>query len=373
MGSNDPHLASASQFLFTCAAFVVVVAGMRAAEAIIVPFLLSVFIAIISAPPLFWLEHRGLPRLLAMLCVIVLIIATTIGITALIGNSINDFSRDLPLYKDRINDQAIALISWIEGSGMQIPLTSQEMLSKVQPGDAIQLVGDLFNGFSSVLTNTFLILITVIFILFETASFPRKFHAIVGDPKLAMQKFDRFTDNIKRYLAIKTIASLVTALVISLWLILLGVDFPIIWGLLAFMLNYVPNIGSIIAAVPAVLFALVQLGTGVALWTAVGYVVTNIVIGSMIEPRYMGRGLGLSALVVFLSLVFWGWVLGPVGMFLSVPLTMMLKIGLESREDTHWIAVLLGSGSEPDLSSNAERRANHRDPMYALIETTPDD
>jgi AI-2 transport protein TqsA len=115
-----------------------------------------------------------------------------------------------------------------------------------------------------------------------------------------------------------------------------------LWGLLAFALNYVPNIGSIIAAVPAVLLSIVQLGVLKALVVAAGYAGINMVMGSFLEPRFMGRGLGLSTLVVFLSLLFWGWVLGPVGMLLSVPLTMTAKIALESRDDTRWIAVLLG-------------------------------
>ena len=115
-----------------------------------------------------------------------------------------------------------------------------------------------------------------------------------------------------------------------------------LWGTLAFLLNYVPNIGSIIAAIPALLLALVQLGPGAVLWSAIGYLVVNNLVGNVIEPRFMGRGLGLSTLVVFLSLVFWGWVLGPVGMFLSVPLTMTLKIALDSSEETRWIAILLG-------------------------------
>ena len=118
-----------------------------------------------------------------------------------------------------------------------------------------------------------------------------------------------------------------------------------------------PNIGSIIAAVPAMLFAAVQLGPGAALWSAGGYLVVNVVVGSIIEPRFMGRrfmGLGLSALVVFLLLVFRGWVLGPVGIFLSVPLTIMIKIALDSRPDTHWIAMLLGPESaEEELAERA--------------------
>ena len=330
----------AASILLTAAAFVVVVAGMRAAESIVVPFLLSVFIAIISAPSLFWLERKGLPRWLAMLIVIGAIIAAAIGVTALVGTSIREFSRDLPEYRARINAQVVPLVEWLRAKGMSIP--TGEYMSYFEPGAAVQLVADLLNGFGRVLGNAFLIFLTVVFILFETSSFPRKFQAVANDPDHALDRFAVFRENVKRYLVIKTAASLGTGAVIGLWLAVLGVDYPVLWGLLAFLLNYVPNIGSIIAAVPAVLFATVQLGPGAALWSAAGYLVVNVVVGSIIEPRFMGRGLGLSTLVVFLSLVFWGWVLGPVGMFLSVPLTMMIKIALDSRPDTHWIAVLLG-------------------------------
>ena len=326
--------------LLTAAAFVVVVAGMRAAESIVVPFLLSIFIAIISAPPLFWLERKGLPRWLAMLIVICSIIAVGFGVTALVGTSIREFSANLPEYRDRINSQVLPLLEWLGARGLAFP--AGEYLSYLEPGAAVQLVADLLNGFGRVLGDAFLIFLTVMFILFEAASFPHKFRAVADDPDRELDRFAVFRENVKRYLVIKTAASLGTGVAIGLWLAVLGVDYPMLWGLLAFLLNYVPNIGSIIAAVPAVLFAAIQLGPGTALWSAAGYLVVNILVGSVIEPRFMGRGLGLSALVVFLSLVFWGWVLGPVGMFLSVPLTMMCKIALDSRPDTHWIAVLLG-------------------------------
>ena len=168
-----------------------------------------------------------------------------------------------------------------------------------------------------------------------------------------MGHFKDFTESVNRYLALKTMFSLLTGVVIWIWLAILGVDFSLLWGLVAFLLNFVPNIGSIIAAIPAVLMALIQLGMGSALLTSLGYVVVNVVVGSIIEPKFMGRGLGLSTLVVFLSLVFWGWVLGPVGMVLSVPLTMILKIALESNEDTRWVAILLGS-VPPDVDLKAK-------------------
>ena len=158
----------------------------------------------------------------------------------------------------------------------------------------------------------------------------------------------------RRYLAIKSLMSLGTGAAVWLWLTILGVDYPVLWGLLAFLLNYVPNIGSIIAAVPAVLLALVQLGPAEAAWAAAGYLAVNVLFGNVLEPRFMGRGVGLSALVVFLSLVFWGWVLGPVGMFLSVPLTITAKIALAASDETRWAAVLLGTGGEAAASDGPE-------------------
>ena len=351
----------AASALLTAAAFVVVVAGMRAAESIVVPFLLSIFIAIISAPPLFWLERKGLSRWLAMLIVIGAIIAVGVGVTALVGTSIRDFSRDLPEYRARINAQVLPLLEWLRAKGVGVQ--TGDYMSYFEPGAAVQLVADLLNGFGKVLGNAFLIFLTVVFILFETASFPRKFSAVSDDPEHALDRFAVFRDNVKRYLVIKTVASLGTGTAIGLWLAVIGVEYPVLWGLLAFLLNYVPNIGSIIAAVPAVLFAAIQLGPGAAVWSAVGYFAVNIVVGSIVEPRFMGRGLGLSALVVFLSLVFWGWVLGPVGMFLSVPLTMMFKIALDSRPDTHWIAVLLGPEGDAaeELAARAPDSASETD------------
>lgn len=352
----------ATGILMTAAAFVIVVAGMRAAEAIIVPFLLSIFLAIISAPPLFWLERKNLPRWLAMLVVIAAIVFVGFAVTALVGTSINDFTKDIPFYKARLKEQFGGIIGWLAGHGFQI--SKDQIYGYVDPGKAMEMVGKLFNGFGGVLANSFLIFLTVIFILFEAHSFPRKLRAVVSDPENQLARFEHFTRNLKRYLAIKTLSSLGTGIGIGIWLWVLGVEYPVLWGMLAFLLNYVPNIGSIIAAVPAVLLAVVQLGPAHAAWAALGYLVVNVIFGNVIEPKFMGRGLGLSTLVVFLSLVFWGWVLGPVGMFLSVPLTMTAKIALDINEGTRWIAVMLGpeSRDEPEADAPASAQDDRADP-----------
>ena len=224
------------------------------------------------------------------------------------------------------------------------------------PGAAMKLVAALLNSLGNMLANGFLILMTVIFVLLEASSFPAKLHTVLGGPESSLVRFDNFISNVKHYMAIKTLVSLATGILVAIWLTVIGVDYALLWGLLTFALNYVPNIGSIIAAVPAVLLAIIQLGFMRAGAAAAGYVVINLLMGSVIEPRFMGRGLGLSTLVVFLSLIFWGWVLGPVGMLLSVPLTITAKIALDSRDETRWIAVLLGPEiiSKPKIETTDE-------------------
>jgi AI-2 transport protein TqsA len=198
----------------------------------------------------------------------------------------------------------------------------------------------------AMVANGLVILLTVIFIMLEAGQFEAKLRLIGGNEN-ALGNFRDIIGKIKAYMGLKALISAATGVLIAVLLALVGVDYPILWGTLAFMLNFIPNIGSLIAAVPAVLLALIQLDPLHALIVAVGYVVVNTLIGSVIEPKVMGRGLGLSTLVVFLSLIFWGALLGPVGMLLSIPLTIMVKIVLASQPNTRWIAVLLDSNDMP--------------------------
>jgi predicted PurR-regulated permease PerM len=330
----------AAHFLIVAACFVVVVAGMRAASSILVPFLLSMFIAIICAPPLFWMQRRGVPNALAVLSILVGIIVIGLLLAAFVGTSLNDFSKALPVYEKRLADMTAAVVSWLKHLGLEF--SGPVLTDYFDPGKAMKMAANTLAGLSGLLTNVFMILLTVIFILLEASGIPQKLRTALGDPEESMGQFRSVTESLNRYLGLKTVFSLATGVAIAIWLAILGVDFPLLWGLVAFLLNYVPNIGSIIAAIPAILLALIQLGVGPALLTCLGYVVVNVVFGSILEPKFMGRRLGLSTLVVFLSLVFWGWVLGPVGMVLSVPLTMIVKIAMESNEDTRWIAIMLG-------------------------------
>jgi predicted PurR-regulated permease PerM len=223
----------------------------------------------------------------------------------------------------------------------------------LQPSKLINLLGGVLRNLAAVLSNFLLIMLTMIFMLLEAASFPVKVRAAIGSRRFDAENMRQAVLQIQRYLGLKTVTSLTTGLLIGMWTAILGLEFAVVWGLLAFLLNYIPNIGSIVAAVPAVLLGLVQEGLAYAILVAIGYVVVNFAIGNFIEPWLMGRTLGLSTLVVFLSLVFWGWMWGSVGMLLSVPLTMIVKILLENTDDLKWMAVMLDSrrGAEKRLEA----------------------
>ena len=334
---------SALRVALGLASFIIIVAGMKAATTIIVPFLLSAFIAILCAPAINALKSKGLPMWLALTVVVFTVALTGTIIISILGSSIQSFSSQLPEYQAKLQAEVGKLSSWLSARGFS--WYDGELREYVNPGTALGFVGRVFNGLGNLLANGFLIFLTVMFLLFEGVALKEKMKQIAGDidDNQARQTSD-FLQSVNKYMAIKTMTSFGTGVLISLWMWLLGVDYALLWGLLAFLLNYIPNIGSIIAAIPAVILALVTAGPVIAAWVVVGYLLVNTLVGNILEPKYLGDRLGLSTLVVFLSLVFWGWVLGTTGMFLSVPLTMVLKLALESRPETHWIAVLLGTG-----------------------------
>lgn len=331
------------RIFLTLAAFVVVVAGMRAAQDLLVPFLLSLFIAIIVTPLLNWLRGKNIPTGVAVVLIILLILLAGFLVAVLVGSSLTDFSNSLPAYQEGLTIKTNEFLAFFEERGLKI--VDETFMEFIDPGAAMRLTSRLLTGLGNLLGDTFLILLIVVFMLLETAAFSAKLSRAVEPDSPGVDRTSVFLDNIKRYMVIKTWTSLGTGFIATIWLTAWGVDYAILWGLLTFLFNYIPNIGSIIAAIPPVLLALITLGPWTSLAIALGYLAINTGIGSFLEPRLMGQGLGLSTLIVFLSLIFWGWVLGPVGMILSIPLTMSMKIGLSSFNETQWLSALFDSSS----------------------------
>jgi len=327
--------------LLSAASIVVIIYGMQFASTILVPFLVAAFLSVICSPLMRYLRRWHIPVGLAVVIVVLAIIGILALVGVFVGGQIGEFTARLPFYEQQLNDK---LTGFAAQFGQEVSVS--ELLDQIEPASPMSLVANLFSGLQGLFADFFLIVFTVVFMLLEASSLPSKLRLVLASSRGDPEYFQRFTDGVQRYLGIKTIVSLVTGAAAGALTASFGLDFPLLWGLLAFLFNYVPSIGSLIAAIPAVVLALVQFGFPQAAMISAGYLAINITLGGVIEPRVVGRGLGLSTLVVFLSLVFWGWVFGPVGMLLSVPLTMTAKIALESSKRTASIAVLLGEAEK---------------------------
>lgn len=393
-GSNNNQ---ALKWLGGVAAFVIIVAGMRAASSLMVPFLLAAFLAVISAPPLHFLQRKGFPKILALLTVMSLatviflfgVIVVTTSMQEVVGKSdvyigrlkgmtdnvvrqIADIRLKLEEKLDRNKDNAkddseassqpVPPVTAETSSGQNFNSVgnqgTQDLENLFDASQVFTLFRRLLSSLSEVFGNAFMVILTLVFILLEGSGFSQKVLALSDRGEERLANLDGITLSIRQYVSIKTWLSLMTGGLITIWLYLIGMPYALMWGMLAFFFNFIPNIGSILAAIPAVLIALLEGEPGsfyLVINTTICFLVVNIVIGNVIEPRVMGQGLGLSTLIVFVSLVFWGWVFGPLGMLLSVPLTMIFKIILAGNQETRWLAILLSDNPEtlPPLNSQA--------------------
>lgn len=327
--------------LVAIASFIIIIGGLSLASSIVVPFLLAVFISIIVYPLLELMSKVHINRFFAFIILIGIcgsglwILGNVIA-TALLG-----FSADLPIYKAKIDIFIDNLVIYIkDNSNIDI---SNNILSFINIDKLITTTSNLIVQTGSIVTQSFLVFLLLAFILFEVQIFKDKVAYFALKNPLASDIASTFISNLKRYLAIKTISSIATGVIVWVFLILFDVPYAPLWAVLAFILNYIPTIGSIIAAIPAILVSLAVNDLSSTLWLTLIYLVLNIAIGNFIEPKFLGKELGISTLVVILSLLFWGFVFGIGGMFLAVPLTMSIKIALDANPKTKSISILLSN------------------------------
>ncbi len=341
------------RFLITLAAAFILTQGLRFAAPILLPIALAGFLAVICLPLVFWLARKRVPLNLAILAT-VLAAAGVFGLLILVGSQqLQALQTQVLLQIDAVRPHLDSLVQQIEA---WVPFIGEGELQEALLGLLnVATLTTLATGATtwalSFVSSTFLVFLILVFALSEAAVLPRKLSAISGDALGSDRRHLKIVDEVQGYLVIKTVVSLCTGFLLGLWTWVMGLDLPVLFGLIAFILNYVPTIGSIIAALPAVALALVQVDPVTASFVGIdiqgaavmvlGYLAVNIVLGNWLEPMLLGRRLGMSTLVVILSLVFWGWLWGPVGALLSVPLTMVVKIMLENTKDLRWIAVLI--------------------------------
>ncbi|RRZ89906.1 AI-2E family transporter [Erwinia sp. 198] len=343
---NAPQQEKMGQnMLLKMATLVVVLAGIKAASAILVPFLLALFLAIILNPLVTALMRRGVRRGMAISLVIAAVLVAFGLLVAMIAGSADEFSTVYPQLQQQMT-QRLAQLQHVVAP-FHINLSTNSLAARLDPNAIMGMATLILSQFSGALTNLVLLIMTVVFMLFEVHHLPYKLRFALINPKIRIAGLHKALKGVTHYLALKTLISLITGFSVWLVLMLLDVQFALMWGVVAFVLNYIPNIGPIIAGIPPMLQALLLNGVYEAALVAALFSAIHMVFGNMLEPRVMGKGLGLSSLVVFLSLIFWGWLLGPVGMLLSVPLTSVCKILMETTPGGSKLAILLGNGRPP--------------------------
>jgi predicted PurR-regulated permease PerM len=336
-----------ARLLFVLACLFIVVYGLRLASAILLPSALALFLAVLSLPVMLFLRKHRVPSGLAVLGTVLFNVAVVGLIILVASQSVSAFQSRLGVYARELD---ALYASWVQSIEARTGISVSQYLNTdlIDPGAVVDVARGAVGRAAQFLSTTFLVFLIMAFMLGEATVFPDKFRYITGD-RHGGDRLEKVVAEVQTYLGIKTVISLATGVVIGAWAAVMNLDFPVLLGLVAFVLNYVPTVGSIIAAVPALLLSAILVGTvGHALMVALGYVVVNTLFGNILEPNLMGRRLGLSTLVVVLSLLFWYWVWGPMGALLSVPLTVVMKIWLENTPDLRWVAVLLDKAPPPE-------------------------
>jgi len=319
----------------------IIVLGMQLTSSILSPILLAVVIALSVYPLVNWLERKGLPGGLAMLVTIIVMVLVIVGVILLIGYSINGIVASLPEYTDNLQGHSENLQSFLNGRGIDTP-----GLQGIDYSALLKYVGSLFGGIFGFLSGLLLMLMVLIFLLLSTPGLTSKMKTDFASDSPTLARFRSLANDLREYVSITTWINFLVGAVNAIFLLILGVDFAILWGLLAFLLGYIPSIGFWLALIPPTALAFLEFGASKALIVLIGYVVINGGVQNFIQPKLMGAGLNLSSLVVVLSLFFWGWVLGPMGALLAVPLTMIVKeVVLDAYDDTRGLADLMSAYS----------------------------
>ncbi|GMU64476.1 MAG: hypothetical protein AMXMBFR36_07500 [Acidobacteriota bacterium] len=330
------------RLLYGLAASVLVVAGLRVAAPVLVPVALALFLAILSAPLFQGLLARRVPPGLAIALTLAVLCAAIALFGLLLLGTLGEVREAGPHYVTALKERIAYTVDWWQQKGIAVV---DWIPARYRGAESFaEVVGGTLAGAARLLSETTIVLLTLCFLLHEAVVLPRKLERLPPAVRGTILHFATVSRELQRYLAIKTLMSIVIGLSAAGWVAFLGVDFAVLCGMLAFAFHFVPNVGAVLAAVPAMLVAFVQYDPAKALAVAAGYAVIGLGLGNLVEPALLGRRLNLSPLAVFLSLVVWGWIWGPIGMFLSVPLTMTLKILFDHSTDWSWVARLLDGG-----------------------------
>lgn len=325
--------------LGSLAALVVILAGLHVAAPIIVPLLLATAFAIAFQPMSDLLRRRRVPTFVASVVTVLVVLCVLGGLGTLAAVAVSDLVSQAPRYADQISGQWEGLVAWLDRRGLGS--LAEGIATANFGGRAAQIVQGIAVWLSGAASDLFTVLLLTVFLQLETVMLRRKLELITVHQGMSQAR--RVFESVQRYLRVKFVLACMNGLLLGTWCWLWGVSNPLLWGVAAFALNFIPILGSLLAAIPPILLGLVEGGFGTAIGVAAGYVAVNVAVDNMLEPRLMGRTLDLSPLVLLVSLLSWGLLLGPTGALLSFPLTVAMRLACEQHPDLRWIAVLLAA------------------------------
>ena len=328
-----------SQLFLLTATILITIFLLKAASEVIVPFLIAIAISIMLAPFFTHLESKHIPKPVLLIVVILLTLIPIVLLGGYVAEEAKSFAANYQTIKANFLQSLQTSITHLSHYGIHIDDT--KLNTVLEKSNLSGMLKNLAVQANAQFSNLFLIFFMVAFMLMESTYFYNKMMKIAKDYRVDGTVMLELIDKIKSYFSIKVKTSLLTAIWVFAVLWYYEIPYYYLWAVLAFLLNFIPIIGSILAAIPSVAFAMIEYGIGTTLWVALWYIIINMVVGNILEPKIMGKGLGLSALVILLSMTFWGWVFGPTGMILSVPLTMIVQYMFEQYRQTQWIALLL--------------------------------
>ena len=343
-------------YFFYFASFVVIIAGVKMASQVVVILFLAIFISSIFSTLLKKKKKKHIPRLFSYFIILLIVSGIGVMLAYVINISLNDFLTNLPTYEEKLKNTILNLLHFAQDSGIQID--KAKIMGALNFNSFFGFTTNIIGSIGTFLSKFLLVVIGVAFILAESKSFQTKLRVIFRNNAKKLEHFNLFSFNIQKYFVVKSFTSFLTGFIITIVLTLFGVDYPVLWGVIAMLFNFVPVVGSIIASIPAVLLTFMNLDINTTIWVIVLYVIINISISNILEPKLMGKELGLSPLVIFFSLIFWGYILGIVGMFLAVPITMTLKIAFDSNTSTHWLGILMSDLSRKKLKARKEQKTS---------------
>jgi AI-2 transport protein TqsA len=322
------------------AATVVVFVGMCLAAPIFNPILFALVLALLFSPIYAWLIRHRIPTPLALVIMLVGLSVLFLGLFFLLGVSIARFSGEIGSYTSKLSGQ----LDEIQNLTKSLGVTTADLHKVLSPSALTGAIGTILSGVADFLSNLFLILVIVLFLLAEGPAMMNRLRASTGPEHPQVARLAVFGRNVVRQLGLRAIVNLVTAAGVVVLLLVLRVDFPLMWGILAFFLSFIPWIGLPLAVAPAVVLALAEHGLTSAVLVIVGVIVINVLAENALSPMLMGRGLSISPTVLFIGFIFWAWLLGGPGAFLAAPLTIFLILMLDTFPETRWLAAVMGMG-----------------------------